>query len=393
MCSPTTSSARPPTRSGRPAACLRHGHLAADGSFDYVPDPGFVGQDSFTYDLSGFDPVTFTNVVLATATVLIDVTETPPRPPRRSPRTPPRRSRRTARNHDDTLPPGHDHDRAIGRDHDDHDAGRRRPTAPGPGPQTPPSSAPAAGLRIATFNASLNRAAEGELVEDLSTPDDQQAANVAAILQHTRPDVVLLNEFDYVEGGAAVDLFRTNYLLLSQNGAQPIDYPYFFIAASNTGVPSGFDLDNDGTVGGANDAFGFGDFPGQYGMVVLSRFPIVDDQVRTFQNLLWASVPGARLPDDPATAEPADWYSPDELAVLRLSSKSHWDVPIDVDGRIVHVLAAHPTPPVFDGPEDRNGLRNADEIGFWADYIAGVDTSWIVDDAGIPVVSPPAPSS
>ena len=194
---------------------------------------------------------------------------------------------------------------------------------------------------------------------------------------------MLLNEFDYVEGGAAVDLFRTNYLLLSQNGAQPIDYPYSFIAPSNTGIPSGFDLDNDGTVGGANDAFGFGDFPGQYGMVVLSRYPIVEDQVRTFQNLLWASVPGARLPDDPATAEPADWYSADELAVLRLSSKSHWDVPIDVDGRIVHVLAAHPTPPMFDGPEDRNGMRNADEIGFWADYVAGVDSSWIIDDAGV----------
>ncbi len=192
----------------------------------------------------------------------------------------------------------------------------------------------------------------------------------------------MLQEFDYVEGGAAVDLFRTNYLLLSHNGAQPIDYPYFFVAPSNTGVPSGFDLDNDGTVGGANDALGFGEFPGQFGMVVLSRFPIVEDQVRTFQNLLWASVPGARLPDDPATAEPADWYSPDELAVLPLSSKSHWDVPIDVDGRIVHVLAAHPTPPVFDGPEDRNGMRNADEIGFWADYVAGLDSTWIVDDAG-----------
>ena len=68
---------------------------------------------------------------------------------------------------------------------------------------------------------------------------------------------------------------------------------------------------------------------------------------------------------------------------MRLSSKSHWDVPIDVDGRIVHILAAHPTPPTFDGPEDRNGMRNADEIGFWADYIAGVDSGWITDDAGV----------
>jgi hypothetical protein len=94
-------------------------------------------------------------------------------------------------------------------------------------------------------------------------------------------------------------------------------------------------------------------------------------------------MPGARLPDDPATPEPADWYSPEELAVLPLSSKSHWDVPIDVDGRTVHLLAAHPTPPVFDGPEDRNGTRNADEIGFWADYVAGADTTWIVDDNGV----------
>jgi hypothetical protein len=353
--------------------------LQADGSFDYVPDPGFVGQDSFTYDHWGFDIVTFTDVVLATATVVIDVYEVAPAttttaPPASTASSAPPGSTIEAAGTTTTLPQG--------------ETTTPGPTTastdvPGPGPATPPPSAPEAAFRIATFNASLNRAAAGELVADLSTPDDQQAANVAAILQRTRPDVVLLNEFDYVEGGGAVDLFRSNYLLLSQNGAQPIDYPYSFIAPSNTGFPSGFDLDNDGTVGGANDAFGFGDFPGQYGMVVLSRYPIVEDQVRTFQNLLWASVPGARLPDDPATAEPADWYSADELAVMRLSSKSHWDVPIDVDGRVVHVLAAHPTPPTFDGPEDRNGMRNADEIGFWADYIAGVDDGWITDDAGV----------
>ncbi len=242
---------------------------------------------------------------------------------------------------------------------------------------------PAGGFRVATFNASLNRAAEGELVTSLSNPDDQQAANVAEIIQRVRPDVLLINEFDYVEGGEPVDLFRDNYLAVSHNGSEPIDYPHYFIAPSNTGIASGFDLDNDGTVGGPNDAFGFGEFEGQYGMLVLSRFPIVTEDVRTFQNLLWSSMPDARLPDDPATPEPADWYSAEELDVIRLSSKSHWDVPVDVDGRIVHVLAAHPTPPVFDGEEDRNGTRNADEIRLWADYIAGSDTGWIVDDAGV----------
>jgi hypothetical protein len=60
-------------------------------------------------------------------------------------------------------------------------------------------------VRFATFNASLNRATEGELLADLFTPDDPQARDVAEVVQRSRPDVVLLNEFDYVEGNAAID--------------------------------------------------------------------------------------------------------------------------------------------------------------------------------------------
>jgi hypothetical protein len=136
-------------------------------------------------------------------------------------------------------------------------------------------------------------------------------------------------------------------------------------------------------VGGGNDAFGFGAFPGQFGMVVYSRYPIEAKQARTFQNFLWQDMPGALLPDDPATPAPADWYSPDELDVFRLSSKSHWDLPVRIDNEVVHLLASHPTPPVFDGPEDRNGTRNFDEIRFWADYVTGGRTSrYIYDDDG-----------
>jgi hypothetical protein len=94
-------------------------------------------------------------------------------------------------------------------------------------------------------------------------------------------------------------------------------------------------------------------------------------------------MPGARLPDDPTTSAPADWYSPAELAVFRLSSKSHWDVPVEIGGKVVHFLVSHPTPPVFDGPEDRNGTRNFDEIRFWADYISpGRRSNYIYDDEG-----------
>jgi hypothetical protein len=238
-------------------------------------------------------------------------------------------------------------------------------------------------VRFSTFNASLNRGAEGDLVRDLSTPGNAQAATVAEIVQRARPDVLLVNEFDYAEGGVAADLFRENYLEVSQNGARPVRYPYVYVAPVNTGVPSGLDLDNDGTVGGGNDAFGFGLFPGQYGMAVFSKYPIDTDDVRTFQHFLWKDMPGARLPDDPATPAPADWYSPEELEQVRLSSKSHWDVPISVRGKRVHFLVSHPTPPVFDGPEDRNGTRNADEIRLWADYVSSPRRSaYLYDDEG-----------
>jgi len=236
-------------------------------------------------------------------------------------------------------------------------------------------------VRFSTFNASLNRNFEGQLVTDLSTPDNAQARAVAEIIQRTRPEVLLINEFDFAS--AALGLFQDNYLSVSQNGAAPIFYAHRFIAPSNTGIPSGFDFNNNGSVGGPDDAFGFGFFPGQFGMAVYSQHPILTPQVRTFQKFLWKDMPGARLPDDPSTPAAADWYSAEELAVFRLSSKSHWDVPVQIRGRTVHFLVSHPTPPVFDGPEDRNGTRNFDEIRFWADYITpGRTSSYIYDDAG-----------
>ncbi|WP_344325605.1 endonuclease/exonuclease/phosphatase family protein [Aeromicrobium halocynthiae] len=244
---------------------------------------------------------------------------------------------------------------------------------------TRPSQQRESDVRIATFNASLNRAAAGDLRRDLASGDDAQARNIAEIIQRTRPDVLVLQEFDFEPGNA--ELFAENYLRVGQGGADPIDYPHHFTAPVNTGVPTGLDLDRDGRTDGPGDAQGFGDFPGQYGMVVYSRYPIDTAGVRTFQHLLWKDMPGALLPSDPETGE--SWYDTAALDVLRLSSKSHWDVPVRVGRRTVHVLASHPTPPVFDGPEDRNGRRNSDEIRFWRDYVSAPGKArWMVDDDG-----------
>jgi endonuclease/exonuclease/phosphatase family metal-dependent hydrolase len=237
-------------------------------------------------------------------------------------------------------------------------------------------------IRVATFNVSLNRRNAGELREDLSK-GDQQAEHVATILRIVRPDVVLLNEFDFDKSGAALKMFQRRYLEAdhSNDNIAPLKYPYSFTALVNTGIPSGVDFDNDGKTDGPADALGFGWFSGQYGMVVLSRFPIDRDTARTFRQFLWKDLPSAAVPVDPHSGEP--WYSPAAWDILPLSSKSHWDVPVIIDGRQLHLLAAHPTPPAFDGPEDRNGHRNHDEIRLWAEYISTGDKQWLRDDQGV----------
>src|SRR5689334_5125926 len=95
------------------------------------------------------------------------------------------------------------------------------PAAAAPSKQGAPASEWAV-IRIATFNCSLNRATQGELRRDLATPDSAQARAVAEIIQRVRPDVLLLQEFDYDAAGASIAEFQSNYLGRAQNGAEPI---------------------------------------------------------------------------------------------------------------------------------------------------------------------------
>lgn len=237
-------------------------------------------------------------------------------------------------------------------------------------------------IRFATYNTSLFSEDVGGLIKRLNG-NDARARKIAAVIQHQRPDILLLNEFDYDAEAIAANIFQRNFLAVSQDNQTPISYPYYYIAPVNTGVQSGMDLDNNGRVGGdgrdrGNDAFGYGLHPGQYGMLVLSKFPIDKAKIRTFRNLLWKDLPNAMMPINPATSKP--WYTPEVWAHFRLSSKSHWDLPIETPNGTVHFLVSHPTPPVFDGPEDRNGTRNHDEIKLWAEYLNNKNTQWLCDD-------------
>lgn len=232
-------------------------------------------------------------------------------------------------------------------------------------------------LRIATFNASMNRSSYGELYADLLSKNSEQITNVAKIIQHVQPDIILINEFDY-NGSANVERFIENYLNIAHGRLEAASYPYFFVAPSNTGIPSGEDFDNDGTTDSAGDGFGYGAFAGQYAMVILSKYPIDTEHVRTFQKFKWRDMPA---PNFPFNEDGTPWYNTTELSLFRLSSKSHWDVPVHVGKQTLHLFASHPTPPVFDGPEDRNGKRNYDEIRLWKDYID--NAAYIYDDNGV----------
>ncbi|MBS3964663.1 MAG: endonuclease/exonuclease/phosphatase family protein [Methylomonas sp.] len=292
------------------------------------------------------------------------------------------------------------------------------------------ASATAVTVRFAAFNASLNRNASSDLLTDMANPNSVdfsvaypdsasisglstaqrrvlQAHYVAETLQRINADVVLVNEFDFDFNGTpgtrstpsalgytsqAHQLFNNNFLNVARGGGTTgrsevaaIDYAFGYTPTTNTGLHSGFDLDNNGVIDSTpgdgtfgNDAFGFGEFAGKFGFTIFSRFEI--KAVRTFQNFLWKDMPGNLLTNDPTANNLNAFYSQAEMDAFRLSSKNHVDVMLEINGQNVHFLASHPTPPVFDGIEDRNGKRNYDEIRFWRDYINGA--SYIYDDQG-----------
>ena len=275
-------------------------------------------------------------------------------------------------------------------------------------------------IRVMTYNI------EDIRTDDLRRTDHARMQRAAAIIQRLQPDILLIQEMTYDEPGAPgyrdgepegqnARRFAENYLAIPQEESLEGISFQAFMAPTNTGEASGYDLNRDGNVvttvpdipqapsdtepppqndeGRAygEDAWGFGTFPGQYAMALFVRdgLSIQHDQVRTFRLFTWSDMPGARRPTDPETGLP--WYEDDVWAEFRLSSKSHWDVPVTLpNGSVLHVLASHPTPPAFDGPENRNKLRNYDEIRFWADYIDGAP--YIYDDStqtgGLPSGAP-----
>lgn len=214
-------------------------------------------------------------------------------------------------------------------------------------------------LRIATYNTELSRRGPGLLLRDIQAGDDPQIRAVVDVIAGASPDVLLLQGIDFDLNNMALNALAD---ALFAKGA---DYPYRFALRPNAGLRTGRDHDGDGRVDGARDAQGFGRFPGQGGMALLSRYPL--RLTRDFTGLLWADLPGAVLPRENGHPFPnAALYE-----VQRLASVGSWDVAVNLGGQDLHLLAFYNTTPVFDGPEDMNGLRNRDELRLWSLYLDG----------------------
>ena len=213
--------------------------------------------------------------------------------------------------------------------------------------------------RIATYAAPLSRDGPGLLLRDIRKGEDTQIAATREVIALLRPDVIVLTDFDYDLDGLALaafaDLFEDSY-------------PHSFAARPNTGLATGLDLDRNGRTGEARDAQGYGRFAGDGGMAVLSRFAIDAANVMDLSDVLWRDLPGAVLPL--IEGQP---FLPDEvLAIQRLSTSGHWIIPVQPPSVApFNLLSFSATPPVFDGVEDRNGLRNRDELRMWEVVLDG----------------------
>ncbi|WP_170405940.1 endonuclease/exonuclease/phosphatase family protein [Ruegeria arenilitoris] len=223
-----------------------------------------------------------------------------------------------------------------------------------------PVMAQAQTVRIATYNTELSRDGPGLLLRDIRRGDPQVRA-VVEVLVATQPDILALQSIDWDLNADALNA------LTKQLRAAGLDYPHYFAAQPNAGLETSLDLNGDGRTHGPADAQGWGRFTGQGGLAVLSRYPIRANDVQAFTDLLWRDLPGAQMPvteNDPFPSEEAQ-------SIQRLSAVAHWIVPVDTPLGMVDLMTFHAAPPVFDGPEDRNGLRNRDEIRLWSAVLDG----------------------
>ena len=224
-----------------------------------------------------------------------------------------------------------------------------------------PAPAVSETLRLASYTAALERNAPGLLYRDILYGKSSQIRAALRLIATIKPDVLALQRFDWDAELRAARAFQ------SALKAQGWEMQNLLAPRPNTGVATGVDIDGNGQIGGPGDAQSYGIFAGQRGLLLLSRLPFDVQNSQDHSQVLWAEVPQTQSTDPPEIAK-----------VQRLAYVAMLQTSITWQQYPISLLTFHASPPVFDGPEDRNGRRNADEIAYAAALIDQLPTPFVL---------------
>jgi len=273
-----------------------------------------------------------------------------------------------------------------------------------------PTDAGAITLRVACLH--LPGVRTKELAHEPA--DVPRLRELARTIQGVRPNILVLSGLDYDtpdapdspadgEPGRNAKRFADRYLATPQGeGLAGLRFDTY-MPMTNSGQPSGMDLDRSGTIETtwiepanpsvptgeesaararySGDCWGPGFYPGQRGLAILvdSRLTIDRAHIRTIRLMPWDYVPASSMPG----AEPGStpWYTPEQQKAVRVCSGVMVDVPVALPNRaVVHLITS--TPIELGGADEgqRRARRHRDEIRLVADYAEG--QGYLVDDAG-----------
>lgn len=204
--------------------------------------------------------------------------------------------------------------------------------------------------------------------------DAPQLVAMAQVLDRFRPDILSINELQFdienvpeaglpgapstVQPGDACQAKNARRLADRLHALNPeLRYDYAVVAMGNSGVE--FQTTEE-----VADNFKVrpDEFLGRYSLGLISRYPILHDQVRVLHDLAWHDLPGNSID---AIREDLDIEVPEGYWLFE---KAIVVVPIDVNGSILHVVLLHP---MTSGFHPMNPYRNHDELRALQLWLAG----------------------
>jgi len=228
-----------------------------------------------------------------------------------------------------------------------------------------------AGLRYGHFN--IKELSTDKLLDDA----DQQVNAAAEVIARFNPDIVDINELQYdIEGLPTGDMPGAAYPVEPggiDGGAENAQRLADRIAAANPDATYDHVLITVGNSGmwwddtGDFDSWslrGWGDWEGRFNTAVLSKFPILRDEVRVISDLAWEDLPDNQLADMEAEigmVPPAGFPLFEKALII---------VPVDLGTETLYLVLLHPvaSPSRFDVI---NPYRNYDELHALALFLDG----------------------